>query len=172
MKDALSCVQSRLGRPEGFSQRLEGRFSGISVWIGGLVAVTLIVSSCAAIEIDMSTGSSDTEVGSASVVDRIIDGDTLVVDGQRVRIIGVSASEVDECYGTEATEALGAIVAPGDSVTVEYDLERSDTGATNISRKDAIGLVRGGKTRSAECLPAGCATAVTSTYAFHASRIA
>ncbi len=104
MRDALSWGRATLGRSDGFSERLDRPFGAKSVWIIALIVMALIVSSCEALEIRADTESADDgRVGSTSVVDRIVDGDTLIVDGQRVRIIGVSAPEVDECYGTEAT---------------------------------------------------------------------
>lgn len=47
---------------------------------------------------------------------RIIDGDTLVVDGQKVRLVGIDAPEHDQrcgrrACGTEATNALKAVAA-------------------------------------------------------------
>jgi len=44
-------------------------------------------------------------------VQRVIDGDTLdLVDGRRIRLMGVSAPERDEPGGAEATAALRALV--------------------------------------------------------------
>lgn len=64
---------------------------------------------------------------------RIVDGDTLVVTGGvRVRLIGIDTPEsVDprrpvECFGKEASAALGRLVPPGTPVRLAYDVERAD----------------------------------------------
>jgi micrococcal nuclease len=68
----------------------------------------------------------------ATVV-RIVDGDTLVVTGGvRIRLIGINTPEsVDprrpvECFGKEASAALGRLVPPGTPVRLSYDVERTD----------------------------------------------
>lgn len=61
---------------------------------------------------------------------RIVDGDTIVVarDGAetKVRLLNIDTPERDECLFKEATAHLTSIIAPGDSVTLEYDRERQD----------------------------------------------
>ena len=70
--------------------------------------------------------------GDVAVV-RIVDGDTLVVTGGvRVRLIGINTPEsVDprrpvECFGKEASAALGRLVPPGTTVRLVHDVERTD----------------------------------------------
>ncbi|HDK44724.1 MAG TPA: hypothetical protein ENG94_00430, partial [Actinobacteria bacterium] len=57
---------------------------------------------------------------------RVIDGDTLIVRQQgeeiTVRLIGVNAPEHDECYGSQATQALRHMV-DGRTVILVTDTE-------------------------------------------------
>ena len=62
-------------------------------------------------------------------VDRIVDGDTLVLDnGEYVRLLGVDAPEDDECFAEESTDHLESLVL-GETVTLEADLENDDRDA-------------------------------------------
>lgn len=67
-------------------------------------------------------------------VTRVVDGDTLVVDGgHRIRLIGIDTPEsVDprsgpECFGTEASQALADLLPPGTGVRLVGDVEAIDT---------------------------------------------
>lgn len=72
----------------------------------------------------------------AARVERVIDGDTIVVRigrrTERVRLIGIDAPEVakrgepGECFGDEATRILAGMVPPGTSVVLERDAEARD----------------------------------------------
>jgi micrococcal nuclease len=72
------------------------------------------------------------EVGRAEVtVERIVDGDTLVLaDGRRVRLVQIDAPEEteSECYAAEATDELEALVPAGTVVALEPDpgLDQTD----------------------------------------------
>jgi micrococcal nuclease len=48
---------------------------------------------------------------------RVVDGDTFVLNGERVRILGIDAPEKNQPYGHEATQMLRALLA--DPVTLE-----------------------------------------------------
>jgi len=46
-----------------------------------------------------------------SVVREVIDGDTMILEtGQRIRLLGVDAPEIDRCFGKEAAQALTTLV--------------------------------------------------------------
>lgn len=71
--------------------------------------------------------------GDDRVVERIVDGDTIVVVvGARVRLIGIDTPEsVDprrpvECFGREASAHIGSLAPPGTAVRLVYDVERVD----------------------------------------------
>lgn len=61
-------------------------------------------------------------------VERIIDGDTIVlVGGEKIRYIGIDTPEMssNQPFAKEATE-LNAILVDGREVRLEYDKERTD----------------------------------------------
>lgn len=71
--------------------------------------------------------------GEDSTVERVVDGDTIVVaGGERVRLIGIDTPEtVDprrpvECFGKEASRRLSEILPAGEPVTLVHDVERYD----------------------------------------------
>lgn len=71
--------------------------------------------------------------GESAVVERIVDGDTLVLtSGVKVRLIGVDTPETKkpgspvECFGPQASDFTTSAVGPGTAVTLVYDAERLD----------------------------------------------
>jgi micrococcal nuclease len=66
----------------------------------------------------------------SGVVDRVIDGDTIILEsGERVRYILVDTPEItagkNECYGLEASGYNETLVL-GQAITIEYDQECED----------------------------------------------
>lgn len=71
--------------------------------------------------------------GRETSVQRIVDGDTIVVaGGERIRLIGIDTPEtVDprrpvQCFGREASRHITGLIPPGTDVVLEFDVERSD----------------------------------------------
>lgn len=61
--------------------------------------------------------------GSAATVERIVDGDTLVLrGGARVRLVQIDAPESgEECYAAASTRELGRLAGPGSRIVLEAD---------------------------------------------------
>lgn len=70
--------------------------------------------------------------GERARVERVVDGDTLIVDGRRIRLIGVDAPESVkpnspvECFGPESSAELARLLPRRTPVLLEWDLERKD----------------------------------------------
>jgi endonuclease YncB( thermonuclease family) len=75
-------------------------------------------------------GSASAGTGSVATVERIIDGDTLVLRSrEHVRLVQIDAPESgEECYADAATRELTHLAPPGTRVTLETDplLDRMD----------------------------------------------
>ena len=113
-----------------------------------LATVALVVPSAAGASAD------DLSRSTAATVERIIDGDTLVVrGGARVRLIQIDAPEAgEECYASASARELARLAPPGARVALEVDpqLDRVDrygrllryvhSGRTNVN----VELVRRG----------------------------
>ncbi len=58
------------------------------------------------------------------VVTKVLDGDTIEIEGERVRLLGVNAPEYqgrhNDCYGLESTKKLEALIL-GKMVTYSFD---------------------------------------------------
>ena len=66
-------------------------------------------------------------------LERVVDGDTLLLeDGDRVRLIGINAPEIQhgdaqgECFGRRATEFAEDLLAPGEELRLVRDVEARD----------------------------------------------
>ncbi len=95
--------------------------------------------------------------GLTGLVERVIDGDTLVVGGLTVRLAGLDCPETDQPYGREAT-ALAARLALGREVRV---LPRA-TG--RYGRTIATVTLPGGRDLGLELIKAGLAWARSKAY--------
>jgi len=83
-----------------------------------------------------AAGCADAAPTGTARVERVIDGDTIVVrigrGTERVRLIGIDAPEVakrgepGECFGDEATRILADLAPPGGTVVLERDAEARD----------------------------------------------
>lgn len=49
----------------------------------------------------------------------VVDGDTIETTAGTVRLMGIDTPEVGECGHDEASTAIGAVLSPGDEVTLE-----------------------------------------------------
>jgi len=73
-----------------------------------------------------SDSSTQTCGPATGTVERVVDGDTVVlVGGQKVRYLGIDAPETDACYGSEAT-AFNSSLVLGKEVSLQYDEECKD----------------------------------------------
>jgi micrococcal nuclease len=92
----------------------------VSRTVAPAFAALALLAGCAA-----SEDASESKV----TVERIVDGDTLVLtDGRRVRLVQIDAPEEDECFADSASAALAELVPPGAAVRLEADsaLDRID----------------------------------------------
>lgn len=103
-------------------KRLVARVSaGVGLLLAVVIGVVVVATPASAVE---------------ATVDRVVDGDTVdvVIEGKttRVRLLNVDTPEtVDpdepvECLGSEATAFTESLLAPGQSITLEFDQERTD----------------------------------------------
>jgi micrococcal nuclease len=85
-----------------------------------------------------SSGGPSGGTGRRGVVTRVSDGDTIVVDEDRIRLIGIDAPETNapgqpvECFGREASARLRGLLPAGTVVRLELD-------PTNGTRPDQFG---------------------------------
>jgi len=79
-----------------------------------------------------SGSSSRSTVDRDARVDRVVDGDTIVVAGRRVRLIGIDAPEsVDPdrpigCFGPESARFMKRLLPSGTRVRLRHDVELRD----------------------------------------------
>jgi micrococcal nuclease len=74
-----------------------------------------------------------TAFGRATTVERIVDGDTIVVAGdETVRLIGIDTPETKDprrpvqCFGAEATRRITELIPAGDAVLLVRDVSDTD----------------------------------------------
>jgi micrococcal nuclease len=102
-----------------------------------------------------------------AVVERVVDGDTVIVDldgdRTRVRLLNVDTPESVaedqpvECLGPEASEFLKGLLPPGDVIALAFDVERFD----RYDRMLAAAFTDDGRNVSVELARAGLAEAIT-----------
>jgi micrococcal nuclease len=73
-----------------------------------------------------STGNIIKKDSNVSIVERIIDGDTIVMnDNTHIRLLGINSPEKNEPYNIEATNFLSNLIL-NKTVTLEYGKDRTD----------------------------------------------
>ena len=92
--------------------------SSRTIWLL-LATVVLLVPVTAGASTD------DLSRTTAATIERIIDGDTLVVrGGARVRLVQIDAPESgEECYAAASTRELARLSPPGSRVVLEADIQ-------------------------------------------------
>ena len=98
-------------------------------------------------------GSSSTRAttvfGQTTTVERIVDGDTIVVAGnEKVRLIGIDTPETKDprrpvqCFGAEATRRITELIPPGEAVLLQRDVSDTDRYGRTLAyvyrRRDAL----------------------------------
>jgi micrococcal nuclease len=134
-----------------------------------LVALVPLLAGCVPIlEPDVGASPSPSSAaGPTAVVERVVDGDTVIVDldGERtrVRLLNVDTPESVaedrpvECLGPEASQFLKELLPEGAEVTLAYDEERVD----RYDRTLAAVMTDDGRNASVELARAGLAEAIT-----------
>ena len=89
-------------------------------------------------------------------VNRVIDGDSIEVDGRSIRLIGVNAPERGQPFYSDARDALRDLVG-GETVWLEHDVEVRD----QYGRELAYVFLTDGRHANEELLSAGFAQAYT-----------
>jgi micrococcal nuclease len=113
---------------------------GARTTVVALVAVLALLAAGAAVAVAVVAGSGppagDRSAAGEATVDRVVDGDTLVVTvgdaTETVRLIGIDTPESvardrpDECFGAEASHRLAELLPPGTGVVLTRDVEPRD----------------------------------------------
>ena len=87
---------------------------------GTAAVITLALLACA---LPAAVSAHDVSLRTAVTIERIIDGDTLVIrNGQHVRLVQIDSPEAgEECYADAATRELTRLARPGLRVVLEHD---------------------------------------------------
>jgi micrococcal nuclease len=106
---------------------LTGTHESLRRFLAGLLIIlTAVFGAVNIIDSNLDSGTTADSSRETVVVERIIDGDTIVVDERtEVRLIGVDTPESGECYYQEAKEALAGLIE-GKEVRLEKDVSGID----------------------------------------------
>ncbi len=93
-----------------------------------LALVAVLAAGCTGTESGTATSTSP---GTAAVVERVADGDTLTLtSGAKVRLVQIDAPELEtDCYGRAALQALVGLAPVGTRVTLVADRKLDDRDA-------------------------------------------
>jgi micrococcal nuclease len=115
--------------------RIGGRATTVWARAAATVAALVVLAACSAAVERPADGpvAEGLPSGIDVVVDRVVDGDTVVVIGDRhIRLIGVDAPETKDprrpvgCFGREASRFLTALLPRGTRVRLVGDVEQED----------------------------------------------
>lgn len=134
-------LRSQLPGIAGQLSRRVARRGGVWGVVGAIVVVVAIAwlgvvwDDSSSVPPNSPPSASDVAASQRAVVERIVDGDTLIADvaGERtrIRLLNIDTPETSpgsgpECLGLEATAALRELVPPGAPIRLEFDRERTD----------------------------------------------
>ncbi len=102
----------------------------------GIVLATPVLVALAMTQVGQSTSADESGGEGRAVVERVVDGDTIVVriegSSEKIRLIGIDTPEsVDprspvECFGTEASARTAELLPEGTEVDLVRDVEARD----------------------------------------------
>jgi micrococcal nuclease len=94
--------------------------------IVGAITLLMAASGLTGYRLVKEDGSCECDCGDFEVVERVVDGDTLLMEsGERVRIIGIDAPNEGGCYFDESSKALKDLVE-GEEVRLDKDISGVD----------------------------------------------